>query len=832
MPRMRWLAVSALAVLAAALVVSPVYTKRQQGKAELPDGVTLNMEIVADARALPEVPTRTIYEAARGETIKLRAPSSASASGPAAGVATPYPGSVAPEPAIEEIPIPQTGDILAVTIEPSGWEASITIKGLGTGGTYAFGLGPDNDPTGPYSAKVLFTVSSPGYDPATKAATTQIRTVIGTQAQRRAYPNQTTNDEIVSGSDVICKVVLSDYVFASDTVTVSILGGFYAQGTASRSYARKAVTNLSTESFPKVVGNWMQFDREVVGTSFDVQFAGMHWSAGYGGQGLPLAFVRFTTTDQHGHTTTVDVSALTVIAAPNAGTWPIVVYRGTIGTSVFTPGDVLTVNARAYPLVGDSLSVLDTNDGLHTGLTPNYTSQRYLYDGGALTRKCAVVDSTNGNDGTGAVVDISAFNYHSPPAPFATIAGAVNAIQTSLGGSADLSGQRVYVRAGNHAWMNGTAGAGTTSANAWLEFMAFPNDATPVFDRVSGTRGHAGWNIKLQGISDRHSGANDLTYGNDRVALRKFSCSSSGSSFGWRNNIYYMDEVEMSHSDNIPYSTTNECVALARFVTFNMSGIYNVYTMAGCKDIKAGGGLGIRASFPGQTNPLADGIFIQNCSLSTGASLGGWWVTDTLGLGRGMGWQNVVVESTSNVQPLIQIAGGQSTSDQVNNILFHHCTLAGARFNGAYNDYNLNGVTPPKYRKVWSIVGTYFEQKNHITDVDAHGGSPDGARVGNWAVQRAVAQRGFVDSNPSRLGNIQSESAGILSHVRRAGDAAYDPLFASNKCYGTGDGLGGGDYHLLASSPLKNRVQNTPIGYDIEGNPRDLTLDAAGAFRQ
>src|SRR5688572_23274561 len=45
----------------------------------------------------------------------------------------------------------------------TGWVALVTIEGLSTGGTYSTGIsGANNDPT---NAKLVFTVTSSGYDP-------------------------------------------------------------------------------------------------------------------------------------------------------------------------------------------------------------------------------------------------------------------------------------------------------------------------------------------------------------------------------------------------------------------------------------------------------------------------------------------------------------------------------------------------------------------------------------------------------------------------------------------------------------------------------------------
>jgi hypothetical protein len=93
-----------------------------------------------------------------------------------------------------------TGDITAVRIIKdtcsvgitcNGWVAEIDITGLATGGTYNFGMGTNNDPT---NAKIVFTLTSHGYDTSGNA-TTITRTIYGTQWLRKAYPNNAVADE-------------------------------------------------------------------------------------------------------------------------------------------------------------------------------------------------------------------------------------------------------------------------------------------------------------------------------------------------------------------------------------------------------------------------------------------------------------------------------------------------------------------------------------------------------------------------------------------------------------------------------------------------------------
>jgi hypothetical protein len=88
------------------------------------------------------------------------------------------------------------GDITACRIkgtEPGdGWVLQIDVESSGgsaiqTGGTYAFGLGTNNDPS---TAKVVLTVTSPKVNPADDSATTTTRTIYGTRFFRKPFFGQ------------------------------------------------------------------------------------------------------------------------------------------------------------------------------------------------------------------------------------------------------------------------------------------------------------------------------------------------------------------------------------------------------------------------------------------------------------------------------------------------------------------------------------------------------------------------------------------------------------------------------------------------------------------
>ncbi|HWP84640.1 MAG TPA: hypothetical protein VNN17_05585 [Terriglobia bacterium] len=300
-----------------------------------------------------------------------------------------------------------TGDILAVRIASAtahnGWIAEIDIDSLGTGGTYNFGLADSgysvrNDPSG---AKIVFTVTSPGYD--TSGGTTTIqRTVYGVWWMRKAYPNQAQADESVNASTLTVRVVLSDYIYSGDTATVDIAAGFYTEGGVPNNAASGfSVTNNSTQAYPKSVCRWATVPYQQVTGDFTIEAVCFHRHyQSY----RPLAAVKFTCQDEA--TPTPNSATVTVnwmLPSPAASQYgdrhTVLTYAATIPVSGLNQGDVLTCNFIAYPWVGDSGALVDTSGG--TSDNETLGPLLMLNDkNGTYGGAWAVVDATNGQAST------------------------------------------------------------------------------------------------------------------------------------------------------------------------------------------------------------------------------------------------------------------------------------------------------------------------------------------------------------------------------------------------------------------------------------------------
>src|SRR5690606_7335175 len=98
-------------------------------------------------------------------------------------------------------------------------------------------------------------------------------------------------------------------------------------------------------------------------------------------------------------------STLQLSTMTHASGLSLPVYKWTIDTNDFTQGDIVTINAKVYPWIGDAASVFDTApaaDGVADSgeeMGPFYL----LADPNSTLAIFSVVDPDNGNDTTGAV---------------------------------------------------------------------------------------------------------------------------------------------------------------------------------------------------------------------------------------------------------------------------------------------------------------------------------------------------------------------------------------------------------------------------------------------
>lgn len=716
------------------------------------------------------------------------------------------------------------GDVLAVRIASAaahnGWVAEIDLEGLSDGGSYAFGLGSNNSPIG---ANLVLTIQSPGYTSA-GAPTTITRTVVGTKWIRKPYPDQAVADETEDGSDVTIRVSLSDFVYDGDVVTqAEIAGGLYTSGgTPNTATTVMAVTNNSTLAHPQVIGRWAWPGWEKVQSDFLLEAVCFHRSAM---DGKPVACVVFEVTDGS-HTETVTVTDMTVSTRTGDAN-AVLVYAATVPISGFTQGAVLTANFTAYPWVGDSGAVLDSDNGIappdeRLCPLPLLCDKNGTY-GGAF----AVVDPTNGNASTAATWVYSTqaaaeSAYGSAPSnSYTTMTNAIQAIQSYNNTNYSRNnpgGGAVLLCAGTHATV------GVTDRGA--------QETWCTVTRLSSVSRSA---------AIINGGANQIV----RVRrLRYSSVSIEGSETGQIRGLtgstaVWVDQCALDQSSTsgiyqhlVAYGTRNTVTRLT--VGFNVFGANrcawalvrgndcavltnaSMYCVIGNKQV--------RLSFvqPGNNSASQadsdNGVFAYNSTVSLNNTLSAMM---NLANTHGIAVVQNLVESLSSTQAILA-PWGDASSQAAEHVLLWHNTFAGQRINVGYND---TGST--------SYLRTNFSQRNNVLDEwnnkDDTFPTADAARTGGWSVGYNVGSSGNhkrAAASPEWKGEfvgLISVDGGTLGFVD---DNSYNNG-------GGGSGTGNGDYHLTSSASGFSLVPagGAVLPFDLDGIPRNNAGGgSAGAY--
>lgn len=746
-----------------------------------------------------------------------------------------------------------TGDILAVRILGStatcgasgnGWIAEIDLDGLAAGGSYSLGYGTDNDPSG---AKIVLTVTSPGYD--TSGSTTTIqRTVYGTRQVRKIYPNHAQLDESTSGGTLTVRVALSDFIYSVDTVTATIASGFY---TGSNAVSGLSCTNGSTQAYPTSIGRWawpVQYDRVTGNFTLEAVIFNRHAR-----NGKPLAAVKFTVTDGT-NSVNYTVTDMTVSAADAGDQYSVLVYAATVNVSTLTQGQTLTCNFEAYPWVGDSGSVLKSDLVANGGVGIAQPSERLgplelLCDKtGAYSGAFVVVDPTNGQ-----LSNATTWVYTSRAAAEAAYASAntnsyrtagyafdaLKAWNNANKGHNDPGGGTVLL-VGSYTWNSTGRYAASGTMKTWVTVTRLSTvaKASAIWAGDSSSFLRT-LRLKLEDISIGGASTllSDDATTNNALWLHNtaFNNSFDGSVLGW-TVAYATKNTVTAFRNGFAVNSATKCPwALVRGnimpTATTPSGTRNadLYCVVGNKNVK------LRPRAHGDTS----GAFRSENSIAAfnaSFSLTGPWATAAIANTGATAISNVaiiqnVVETHdgSGGEPQLVISGDVSTETPVNNVLLWFNTFAGQRTNLAYNDGNL---ASPAYRFNWALRGNNFDDVNVVTDTDTHGGySPSAGRHGNYSTVYGAGLAGNAFYNRTATGAANSYSplfAGILGHV----GSNENPQYTTNASY-TGTAAGGGDYHLTASSPALNFIRSgaAVLPYDIEGTARrNDGTGAAGAY--
>lgn len=425
-----------------------------------------------------------------------------------------------------------TGDILSCTILATGWEAEIKIEGLSTGGTYALG---DLDAADLSGAKVVFTVVSEGYSTSGVLGTTT-RTVYGTRARMKVFPDHADAEERIDGSDVIVTLALSEFIYDDDkdggagtsgtNPTVTIGAGFYTEavgdgGTANNAVTGLAVTNNSTLDYPKVIARWAVVPYQRFTSTFDLECVAFHKFAT---SGKPVACVKFESYEGASQVTEDIVTAMEKSSDDDS----LPCYKQTITASNYTDNAVVTCQFTAYPWVGDADAIRTTVGG--TANTLDLGPLPLLADSDDdVPIYYAVINTSTGNDTTGAA---STTYATAAAAPYATIRKALGGIGTANGGSADFA--EILIQSNNVPAFTGTSTAVTTT-NGWVTITRDYKAASPIAKadaKIVGTG--------TNGVNTAHLRLYDLTL-----------VPTGGMLTGLSGRVFWLDHVDTACASRI-----------------------------------------------------------------------------------------------------------------------------------------------------------------------------------------------------------------------------------------------------------------------------------------
>jgi len=725
------------------------------------------------------------------------------------------------------------GDVKWATVEPSGWVLQVGFDGLGTNGVFDFGFGTNNSG----ASKVVLQLKSLAYS-TNGVSTMRSRVLYGTRQLRLPYPNQLLQDVAIVGGDTVARIALSDYVFQSDSnLTCAVAANWYSTNIANASVP---VTNSSTMSYPKTIGNWTwpNWDR-ISGPSFPLRCASFNR---FGMNGSPVACVVFTASDTHGHTTSQTV-ATPVVDPSLKDAVPVVEFVAHMDATGLNQGDVITCNFKAYPWVGDAGSVLDTADGLHADTTPYYHPLTLVCDKtGGYGRALAVV--APGGTSAGTVIT-NALDTNNPPAAFDTIANAAAAIQlvnNASFGHNDCGGGTILLRAGDHIF-NGVPDVPSTT---WLTISGYPSDALQSCRIVGGTS--SGRPNAIAKFSRLNIVANASlvfyrykSWWFDHCLINVTNSNTSLIYLG----LAAVTFCTVSNLDQgfAQYSGESTTFSLIRGnAVVGKCSPWHCYTVVGnlCNFPDATGAR-MRTGLSGVTYPMQDSVMACNIFSNMDCSGSGcftfWSGGETLYNGAAI-VQNIL----ENVGPYSVVLGihPDSSTGNTTNLMLWNNVVVGERSNLGYNDTG----AAPAYSVLWSVKNNVWDDYNIKSDTFQGTGGAQGSRSGNWANAWGVGFSGNANLERYKMpggGGFLNYFMGLNSFqpTSPGGDppncvptpAGYAGWIRDGSWQGYAtNGTGSGNYRLQVLSPLVTGwLSDWVLPLDITGSARGV-VDPPGAY--
>ena len=769
------------------------------------------------------------------------------------------------------------GDTVSLIVKPSGTTVDWAISGLDTNGTYNFNLqGITNIWTGTDGLRYtnryfLPTTQTPtfyAHDP-----TGGLRLVYAISSVRKVYPGSTTsnwtNNESFGGGNVTNEIVLSDFLYPGDVVTVSNWpAGIYTQNSTptTTNIWFEVVTSGITNLWPKPVSDWSRNHGGdlVTNTTYKVCSAGFHRSAAMAETGEPLRAVQFYGIDEAGNRTPTNTVTRSEIdwsydaATPWAWT-PVIEYCGTLDLSSLNNSNFVRIHRIDYPLFGTNFFSTEEFIGVgfpETNGVPTWTQIFYCTN---FPLQVCLVD-TNGNDATASVVPAGSWNPNSPPVGFTTLSKAMASIARTNFAKYQKFDSTGLIYATNGWYRLNEATVNITNEMwSYCEMIRHPNASiSNVVITNFATQGNLGPKTKFNGINIRSS-ATPVQFDNMKLLWFDYCWFSESNALArlvdtvtnWsvtRSRITKMTQglaAASGEACNYPKLLRGCDVSDAALSVWPITILGNARLSGTNSQFNVSDGHTGRP----RTNfmpIIAFNRFLCQSNFSghsidiSGAGNSGTAVTNyTRG---GVFVQNVMecINDINGMSRVVSIGGSASSTadtNALNHFMVWNNTLVGSRFNWLENagtpDFNAD-------RGNHSLLNNACDNLNSKDDLDY----TLGTRSGNFSVMYWVGAYGNIDLeltgfdgpwNWSSLGGI-----GNFTYSGTTASASYDKgtnhvhyrnrqsnltgLFSPNQSVR----VGGGDYRLL-SDHLFYPPTKWVLAYDIAGNRRSRN-DLPGAY--